>query len=184
MGIGDSITLVSCLAGLMAALPAFLVFLNLVFSRTTYRASRRLDKGAILPFFVGLIPAIFLGVPVVGMISMGSVFQLLGVLGLLALLMWAFTGLAAIARLAGGRISSFTDQPDRPLAEIVVGSVVLSFAIAFPLIGWLLILPFGLIVGTGATILSRFTRIDRRRVDAEPAYAETAQMDMTPVNSR
>ena len=37
MGIGDSITLVSCLAGFMAALPAFLIFLNVIFSRTVKR---------------------------------------------------------------------------------------------------------------------------------------------------
>jgi hypothetical protein len=35
MGIGDSITLVSCLAGLMIALPALLIFLSLAFQRAT-----------------------------------------------------------------------------------------------------------------------------------------------------
>jgi uncharacterized BrkB/YihY/UPF0761 family membrane protein len=157
MGIGDSITLVSCLAGIMAALPAFLIFLNVIFSRTTYRAARRLERGAILPFFAGLVPAIFIGVPVVGLISLGSVSQLLGVLGLLALLLWAFTGLAAVGRLAGERSRAYTDQPERPLVEIVLGSVALSFSIAFPIIGWLLVLPYSSGV-SDASIIAPFLK--------------------------
>ncbi len=184
MGIGDSITLVSCLAGFMAALPAFLIFLNLIFAKTTVRAARRLERGAILPFFVGLVPAIFIGVPVVGLISLGSIFQLLGVLGLLALLLWAFTGLAAIGRMAGGRISAFAERDERPLVEIVLGSVVLSFTIAFPIIGWLLVLPFGLLIGTGATILSRFSRIERRQAARAVVPADSSMFDAEPVQSR
>jgi hypothetical protein len=44
MGIGDSITLISCLAGLMLALPALLIFLSLVFHETTYHTALRLNR--------------------------------------------------------------------------------------------------------------------------------------------
>ena len=172
MGIGDSITLVSCLAGLMIALPALLIFLSLAFQRATYSAALRLDKGAILPFFVGLLPAIFCGGPSVGLLSLGSVFQLFGALFLLALFLWAFTGLAAIARLVGIRLGQFASQRENPFFEITVGAFTLAFALAFPLIGWVLLLPFALITGVGATILAR---INRWRGQERAAYADSEQ---------
>ena len=178
MGIGDSITLVSCLAGFMAALPAFFIFLNLIFNKTTFKAARRLEKGAILPFFIGLIVAVVLGVPLAGLVAAGSIFQLAGTLGILTLLLGAFTGLAAIARLAGGHIGSLSETPSRPLVEIAVGAVVLSFTIAFPLIGWLLILPFGLIIGLGATVLARFARAVSYQSPSVPDYDESAALDI------
>jgi len=36
MAIGDAIFMVACLAGFMAALPALLIFLNLMFTKTTF----------------------------------------------------------------------------------------------------------------------------------------------------
>ena len=175
MGIGDSLTLVSCLAGLMVALPALLIFNSLMFSQTTYYAALRLNRGAITPFFVGLIPAILLGGLTGIMISLGSIFQLLGVIGLLALLLWAFTGLAAIARLVGMRLGGVVGHDENPFFEITVGAFTLSFALAFPLIGWLLLLPFGLIIGLGATILGRRARRrDESHVHIpEPTFNET-----------
>jgi hypothetical protein len=158
MGIGDSITLISCLAGLMLALPALLIFLSLVFHETTYHTALRLNRGAILPFFTGLLPVIFLGGPTVGLISLGSVFQFFGVIFLLVLLLWAFTGLAAIGRLVGMRMGQVAGQGENVFFEVTVGALTLSFALAFPLIGWLLLLPFALIIGLGATILARFNR--------------------------
>ena len=174
MGIGDSITLVSCLAGLMMALPGFLIFLNLVFARTTQRTANRLSKGAITPFFVGLVPVIVIGGPAVGMISLGSVFQLLGTLTILALVMWGFTGLAALARLLGIRLAEMGGHQDQPLVEMIVGAFVLSFALAFPLVGWFLLLPFGLIFGIGASVLSRFSRLSQLRIEATPLPPDEA----------
>jgi hypothetical protein len=177
MGIGDSITLISCLAGLMVALPALLIFNSLLFSQTTYYAALRLHRGAITPFFVGLIPVIFLGGPVVGLISLGSIFQLLGAIALLALFLWAFTGLAAIGRLVGMRLGSLAGQDENPFFEITVGAVTLSFALAFPLIGWLLLLPFGLVIGLGATILGRR---ERRRDESRVRIPEPTFDEMVP----
>lgn len=172
MGIGDSITLVSCLAGFMAALPALLIFQNLLFSRLTVRAARRLERGAVVPFFAGLAVMAVIGVPASGMIQLGSIFQLAGVLVLLVLLLWAFTGLAAIARLLGSRLYATSVQADQPLVEIALGAGIVSLAVAFPLIGWLLILPLGAVAGVGATVLTRFSRRQRddaRYPDAIPA---------------
>lgn len=150
MSIGDSIVLVSCLAGTMFALPALLTFLNMAFSHTTERAAERLERSVIVPFFVGLVPILFIGVPAGFLISLGSVAQFCGTIVYLGLLLWAFTGIGVVSRTVGRHIGVFAD----PFMESLTGAFVLSFAIAFPLIGWFIILPFSLVIGVGATLLA------------------------------
>lgn len=177
MGIGDSITLVSCLAGLMVALPSLLIFNSLIFSQTTYYAALRLHRGAITPFLVGLLLAVVVGLPSAVLISLGSIFQLVGAITLLAGFLWAFTGLAAIARLMGMRLGTLAGQDENPFFEVTVGAVTLAFALAFPLIGWLLLLPVGLIAGLGATLLGRRER--RRSLAAHDAPVPEPVFDAT-----
>ena len=53
----------------------------------------------------------------------------------------------------------------RPLGiGMLIGGAIMGVMLAFPLIGWLLLLPFGLIIGFGATILGRR---ERRRAEAQ-----------------
>jgi hypothetical protein len=153
MGIGDALLLVSCLAGLMFALPALLIFMNLALLTLSDHATARLNRGGIVPFFAGLLPVIFIGIPAAGLIAAGSVFQFFGSLIMLILLFWGFMGLAVVARLVGQRLTAMYEREESPFIQTVAGSLVLSFSIAFPLIGWLLILPFSLIIGIGATLL-------------------------------
>ncbi|MBZ0309036.1 MAG: hypothetical protein K8I82_23430 [Anaerolineae bacterium] len=150
MSIGDSIVLVSCLAGTMFALPALLIFLNMAFSRTTERAAERLERGVIVPFFVGLLPVIFIGVPATLLISIGSVAQFCGTIVYLLLLLWAFAGLGVVSHSIGRQMGMFNS----PFMESLIGAVILAFAIAFPLIGWVIILPFSLIIGVGAMLMA------------------------------
>jgi len=165
MGIGDSITLVSCLAGLMLALPALLIFLNLIFARTTDHAAFRLQKGYILPFFAGLISAIAIGVPGAILLSLGSVFQFCGTLVYMAILLWAFLGLSSVSRVLGMRLGEYSNRPENPLLEASSGAFVLTLAIAFPIIGWFMVLPFALIIGAGAVFLGRVNRFRGKTPD-------------------
>jgi len=155
MAIGDAIFMVGCLAGFMAALPALLIFLNLMFTKTTFSAAQRLHDGIKLPFVIGAVAVGVVGVPASILLSMGSIFQLIGTLMWLGLLTWSFTGLASLARMLGGRIGYLSDRESSMMTESIIGTIVLSFAIAFPLIGWLIILPIGMVIGIGATIISR-----------------------------
>jgi hypothetical protein len=158
MGIGDSITMVSCLAGLMVALPALLVFLSIIFSRTTLLASLRLRQGVILPFCVGF-PIFGIGVPAAILTSLGSVFQLCGSIAFLLLFLWGFVGLASVSRMMGSQLGEQTGLPDNVVLETASGATLLSFAIAFPIVGWLLVFPLALVAGVGATVLSVWYRL-------------------------
>lgn len=149
MGIGDTLLLVSCLAGLMLALPAMLIFFNLALLGLSDRATARLSQGGISAFFMGLVPIIFVGIPAGLLVALGSIFQLIGSLTLLFILFLAFMGLSIVARLVGQRLTAMYERQESPLIQTVAGALVLSFSIAFPLIGWFIILPFSLIIGMG-----------------------------------
>jgi hypothetical protein len=162
MGIGDSIMVASCLAGLMLALPAILIFLNLAFLRISEDAIERLSYGGCLPFFAGLALLLFIGLPAAILLSIGSVAQAIGGLFALLLLMWGFVGLGAVARLIGIRITEMNEREQSPLIQTTAGAFVLSFAVAFPLLGWFVVLPISLVVGAGAlnlVLLSRMFRL-------------------------
>jgi len=148
MSIGQSIFFVSCLAGMMLALPALLAFLSMIFPHTIERAAQRLERGWILPFFAGIIPLGMVGVVGSLLLSLGSVAQFCGSLVWLALLTWGFSGLAVMGRLIGAHIGEATRS--NALIETLIGGVILAFAIAFPIIGWFVIFPVGVVLGTGA----------------------------------
>ena len=152
MGIGDAIMVTSCLAGLMLALPAMLVFMNLALLSVSDRATHRLSRGGITPFFAGLGIILLIGVPSSMLMAAGSIFQLFGSLSMLCLLFWGFMGLAVVARLVGQRLTALYEREESPLSQTVAGSLVLSFSVAFPLIGWIIIFPFSLLIGLGAVM--------------------------------
>ena len=155
MAIGDAILFTGCLAGFMATLPALLIFLNLMFTRTTFSAAQRLHTGFKMPLVAGMVAMVVVGFPASLLVSAGSIFQLFGTILWLFLLAWLFTGLATVARMLGGRLGILSNREQSMMTEAVIGTFVLSFAIAFPLIGWFVILPLSMALGVGATIIAR-----------------------------
>lgn len=171
MGIGDNILLVSCLAGVMLALPSLLIFLNIALIGTSNRATSRLDHGGCVPFAVGIAVALFMGIPAAILLSIGSVPQAIGAVMSLLLLFFGFVGLAVVARLVGKRLVTLYEREESPLVQTVAGSLILSFSIAFPLLGWFIILPFSLITGLGAVIIALFAGFGSNFRRSEPETA-------------
>jgi len=154
MAIGDAIMFVGCLAGFMVALPALLIVLSLMLNRTTYAAAERLHRGVWLPLIMGIVAFFVVAVPASILISLGSVFQLMGVILWLFLLTWTFTGWAALARMLGGRLSLMAERRTSSMTEAVIGALMLSFAIAFPFVGWFVLIPVCTMMGIGGTVIA------------------------------
>lgn len=153
MGIGDTILVTSCLAGFMLAMPALFIFLNLALLGTSDRATIRLNRGGCIPFFAGLAALFACGFPAAILVSIGSFAQAIGGIVILALLFFGFMGLSVVARLVGQRLVAMYDTESSPLVQTIAGSIILSFSIAFPLLGWFIILPFSLVTGFGAVLI-------------------------------
>jgi hypothetical protein len=76
-----------------------------------------------------------------------------GALVLALVLGAAFAGLAGLAQRAGRALPSPADDT-RPWLLIVRGAVVIELAALVPILGWFLVLPIVLAVGTGAACLA------------------------------
>lgn len=151
MGIGDSIIFVfSVVLLVILSLPALLIFLNLALPGISNRAAERLTQGGITPFLVGISTALIMGIPAAILVSLGSIFQLCGSIVSLLLLFWGFMGLAVITRLAGYRITVMGKYDTSYLIQLMAGAMMMSLSIAFPVIGWFVILPLSLLIGLGA----------------------------------
>jgi hypothetical protein len=170
MSIGDAILFIGCLPGIMISLAAMLMFFNTAFYKTSERAAARLHQGSIVPFFVGLIPVLFIGVPGGFLLSIGSVAQFCGTLVFLTLFVLAFLGMGSVGRMIGYRITSMTERDMNPLMVDAAGILTLVLAINFPVIGWLVILPLSMVIGMGGVILGIINRFTAREKRMEPAY--------------
>ena len=77
----------------------------------------------------------------------------------LFILLLGFIGMASVSRLIGYRVTELNEREESPLIQALAGAFVLSFGIAFPVIGWVIVLPFCLIIGLGAIVITTFGRI-------------------------
>ncbi len=103
-------------------------------------------------FSIGLF-AMFAGVLAVAVLlnAAAGPARLFGVIGLALAVGFVLAGLAGVARQIG---LSLTPEGSTPSAVVARGSVVLLFAAALPIVGWVLVAPLALIVGTGAACMS------------------------------
>lgn len=161
MGIGDIIGFVSVGIGMIIAYPALLILLNILFSKSTTRIAYRLEKGMKLSFFVGLFILVVGGFAVVTLLSAGSVLQFIGFVLYLLLSFWGTVGNAALARLFGIRLSELGKKEPSTLYELLSGGFVLTLSFAFPLVGWLVIMPIITCIALGAMTINLFSRAPR-----------------------
>lgn len=173
MGIGDVLALIGIIIGMIIAYPALLIMLSLFFQTRTKKASIRVKRGLITPFFVGLLLAIPSYGASIALISAGSVLQFLGAVLLILVATWGAIGIAGMAQHYGQRLADLADQDQSTLKMWLSGGFVITLAIAFPIVGWFVIMPFTSIIGLGSATLGLFTRLP----DAKPNLDATFAMD-------
>ena len=159
MGIGDMMGIISFFIGVLIAYPALLIVLSIMFVGRTSKAAHRIDRGFRLPFIVGAVVAAISVFLVVALLSAGGQLQLIGAILFLIFSFWGTLGIAGMAQVFGARISAMGARERSPLYEMVSGGAVLTFAFAFPFLGWFVVLPIATVIGLGAATLSIFTRL-------------------------
>jgi hypothetical protein len=121
-------------------------------------------RSTVLGIVVG-IPGIGLGI---AMLSSGNPLgQFLGSSLLFLLTTLAILGSAGLASLIGHRLNSPQDE-QQPWKRVYRGGIVLSITFLFPMVGWFLVLPFTLLSGLGAALISLKGRKKHVRASAEP----------------
>lgn len=142
-------------ASLTVFFPVLAVFfpsrIGMIQRQIDARPGRSLATGLLNLLFAGLLLLVISGWADA---SGDGFLRILSVLLLAALLWIAALGLAAVTRLAGQRLF-----PERSgFARHALGSLCLGLACAFPLVGWFLLLPYLLLIGFGAWVLSLFSK--------------------------
>ncbi|MBI3242374.1 MAG: hypothetical protein HYZ49_08785 [Chloroflexi bacterium] len=146
---------ISAIFGILLSLgivfPGMLTAWWLLFPATVERARLRLDRTPWLCFFVGgvitavvAIPAVILfAIPngLVNFFGWALVFLALGIASL---------GAAGIAAKMGERLARRSEGLSSAGA-FVRGAVALELAAAFPVVGWVIVIPLAIVVSLGAT---------------------------------
>lgn len=159
MGIGDIIGVIAFIVGVVIAYPALLVMLSIVLPRMTAKARQRLDRGLRLPLVVGIVVWVVWGGAGFTLLQVGGPPQLIGAILMLALSLWGTIGLAGLAQVFGARLTAVSERQPSALREWMSGAGVLTLSFAFPVLGWLILIPLATLIGAGAATLSLVTRL-------------------------
>lgn len=139
------------LLALGIAFPGMLTAWRLIFPELTERASHRLDHtpwkalllGAVLAGPLALVLAVLSASPY------GPV-KFVGAIGLIGMLAFASLGASGLAAVMGRRLAAAAGGGLSELAGFVRGALALELAAAFPIIGWMLVIPTVTLAGLGA----------------------------------
>ena len=167
MTMADVFMVTLILLGLVIVMPATWLLFGALWPSAVDRARARIPMMPVRTFLAGVgTSAVFsLGVGGLGAANLPPLALFLAAVGL----GWAFLGLSGLARHVGYRLTSSAEPPWR---AHVRGSVVLALAFLVPVLGWLLIFPVSLILGTGAATLSIFNRPSKAPAPAPESKVE------------
>ncbi|MCI0487893.1 MAG: hypothetical protein L0229_14975 [Blastocatellia bacterium] len=156
MLMADTMAIFFVVLGLLLAFPSLWLLCYGLWPDASLAASAKTDKNILKPFLVGL------PVTAVMLVMAAAMKNLLGGLGNIAAgvlvsiyVVYAGTGVAGLATTIGQRLKSQSDA-QQPWRATLRGSVVLALTYLLPILGWFVILPASIIVGTGAVTMSLF----------------------------
>lgn len=139
------------LLALGIAFPGMLATWRLIFPGLTERASIRLERTPWRSLLLGGVLAGPLAVVLVVLSAspLGPI-KFVGAVGLIGTLAFASLGASGLAAVMGRRIAAAGGGELSDLAGFVRGALALELAAAFPVIGWLLVIPAVTVAGLGA----------------------------------
>jgi len=147
---------------LVPSLFGFFAVLGVLFPKRVIKTQNILQQTTSRSFWIGFINLLFLLPISILLFSIGErvssglkVIVTFPALIILAILIGlASFGLLGLVNRVGEKL-----MPDQPiLKRTFLGTLLLSLACALPFVGWFLLLPYVLILGVGAVILSFFQR--------------------------
>jgi hypothetical protein len=139
------------LLALGVAFPGMLAAWWLIFPGMIERASLRLEHSPWKSLGMGMLLAFPLIVVIVILIaSPFGVVKFAGATMLVGGLAFASLGASGLAWMMARRLAGHQSQALSPLAGFLRGALALELAAAFPVIGWLLVIPAVILAGYGA----------------------------------
>lgn len=146
----DTMAIFFVILGLLIACPALWLLCRGLWPDIVASAKTDCTKTLFKPFMVGLP---ITGAAIFAVILLGKLPQPMGgisSLGLLCLFIsYASTGVAGLATVVGERLPSPADA-QCPWKATIRGGIVLELSYLLPFLGWFVLLPISIVIGTGA----------------------------------
>jgi len=135
--------------------PGMLMAWWLLFPSVVDRAQRRLSETPGRAFALGLAGALVIGLPTMILLALPfGPAKLIASLLLMATLLLASFGAAGLAASMGGRLAEKAGWGRPDVKAFLGGALALELAAAFPLLGWLIVIPFTIVTCLGASLFS------------------------------
>ena len=136
-------------------------------------AHQRVEATPWRSFFAGVGAAVAAAIPISLLFAIPLPFtSFLGAVFLFTVLTIAGIGAAGIASLMAERLQTRSGDTLSKSGAFVRAAVALELMAAFPLIGWLLVIPVSLLVSLGAASFALFRWVPKAKpADAEPQAA-------------
>src|SRR6202158_1981990 len=159
MLMADTMSIFFVILGMMLAFPGLWLLCRGLWPDAVAAAADRCDERRWTSFLVGL------PVTVVMVVLTKILFNVLGPAGKIAgvgvvclYMLQAHTGVSGLATAIGWRLASPLDE-QRPWRATLRGGVVLELTYLLPILGWFVILPASIIIGSGAANLCLLSKL-------------------------
>jgi hypothetical protein len=158
------------------AYPGLLAAWRLMFPEFVERAQRQIQDYTWRAFGFGTGIGVPVILAVVLMISIPApILRFIGIVLAVFSLSIASIGAAGLASLMGARLNEGSGGGCSLPGAQVRGAVALELASIFPLIGWLLIFPFGTLMSFGAGVHALFSRTTHKPEMQPPGLAQASR---------
>lgn len=153
--------------------PGLLVAWWLLFPATVERARLRLDRTPWRCFWLGGVLIAFFSVPIIILIALPfGPAKFTGWMLLFAALTFAGLGAAGLAAKMGGHLMARGQDNLSPAGAFLRGAIALELAAAFPVVGWVVFVPFAVVTCLGATAFALLHWMPRIASQQSPVTSE------------
>jgi hypothetical protein len=163
MLMADTLAIFLVVLGFLLALPGLWLLCSGLWPTAVARTTADCDSGLLFPFLVGIpISVVAFFATVFASKELGPASGFVSIAIVCFYVLFASVGIAGLTTSIGNRLPSPADI-ERPWKATIRGSVVLELAFLLPLLGWFVLLPAALIVGSGAAFRSILKGVRRSK---------------------
>lgn len=166
------------------AFPALLFVAWLSFPVAVDNAQLRVATSPLRCFGIGLAILLLLTLPLLALFNSPGPGQFLAGVIILVVLTLSTIGAAGMAAQLGERLKARNQGQLSAHAAFLYGATVLELTVAFPIIGWLLLLPLAIILALGTTTYALLRRRPRLVKLPESALSPAAVAPTTLVQGQ
>ncbi len=179
MLMADTLAIFLVVLGFLLALPGLWLLCSGLWPAAVSRTTLDCNSGLLFPFLVGIpISLVAFFATVFASKELGQASGFVSIAIVCFYVLFASVGIAGLTTVIGNRLPSPADI-ERPWKATIRGSIVLELAFLLPLLGWFVLLPSALIIGSGAAFRSMLKGFRRPKSAKSKAVAETVESRVT-----